>query len=162
MDKKQINEQLENKINEILEEGIQVENINMLGKLVDIHKDLANEDYWCKKEEVMNMNYRMGRGNYGNYDEAMYGARRRDGRGRYMDRGRNMENYRGEEMLEDMMDNYGTYMEGRTYGGPETDKAFDYMLKAAEDFMMHLFEESDSPEQAEKIRRTARKISEMR
>lgn len=158
MDKENINNQLEEKITEIIEEGIQVDNINMLGKLVDIHKDLANEEYWCKKEEVMSMRYRGDYDRYENYGRGNYGARQRDSRGRYMGRG----NYRGEEMIDEMMENYGTYMEGRNYGGPETDKAFDYMLKAAEDFMMHLFEESDSPEKEEKIRRTARKISEMR
>lgn len=82
------------------------------------------------------------------------------GRGRYNARGRGR-GYRGEDMLEEIMEHYETYMDGGNYNG-ETDKAFDYMLKAAEDFMMHLFDESDSPEQMEKIRRTARKISEMR
>lgn len=158
MNKDKIKEQIEEKVDMILEEGIQADNITMLGKLVDIHKDLANEDYWCKKEEVMDMNYRRGRSGYGNYGREEYGARQRDSRGRYMGR----ENYRGEEMLDEMMENYGAYMENRNYGGHETDKAFDYMLQAAEDFMMHLFEESDSPDKEEKIRKTAKRISEMR
>lgn len=51
--KNKICEQVEEQIKMISEEGIQAENITMLGKLVDIHKDLANEDYWQKKEEVM-------------------------------------------------------------------------------------------------------------
>lgn len=101
-------------------------------------------------------------GNYGTYGRDEYGARGRDSRGRYTGRGYGRNTYRGEEMLEDMMENYGTYMERGNYGGPESEKAFDYMLKSAEDFMMHLFEESESPEQMEKIRRTAKRISEMR
>lgn len=157
--KEKLCENVEKEIESIVEEGIQTDNITMLGKLVDIHKDLKNEEYWKKKEEGIDMNYRTGRMNYGNYGRDEYGARARDGRGRYMGRGRG---YRGEEMLEDMMENYGTYMERGNYGGPESEKAFDYMLQAAEDFMMHLFDESESPEQMEKIRRTARKISEMR
>lgn len=100
------------------------------------------------------------RGDYdrGDYMRGDYRGRSRDSRGRY-NTGRYMP---GEEMIDEMSRHYGTYMEARNYGGAETDKAFDYMLKAAEDFMMHLFEESDSEEQVEKIRRTARKISEMR
>lgn len=160
MDKEKLNEEVEKQINEIINEGVQAENLTMLGKLVDIHKDLANENYWCKKEEVLDMNYRRNPMEYGEYGNN-YGGRMRDGRGRYMARGRGR-NYRGEEMLEDMMENYGTYMESGNYGGPETEKAFDYMLKSAEDFMMHLFEESENPEQMEKIRRMARKVSEMR
>lgn len=150
--KEKVCEGIEKEIENIMNEGIQVDNIEMLGELVDIHKDLANEDYWCKKGESMNMRYR-------NYGED-YGRRGRDSRGRYNARG-NARGYMGEEMLEELMENYGTYMGGGNYSG-ETEKAFDYMLKAAEDFMMHLMEESENPEQEEKIRKTARKISEMR
>lgn len=157
MDKEKLNEELEKQIECIVDEGINQNNVVMLGDLIDIHKDLANEKYWCKKEEVMDMNYRTGRG-YGNYDRGEYGARRRGSNGRYMGRGRS---YRGEEMLDDMMENYGTYMEGGSYNG-ETDKAFDYMLQSAEDFMNHLMEESENPEQMEKIKRMAKRISEMR
>lgn len=160
MDKEKLNEELEKQIECIVDEGINQNNVVMLGDLIDIHKDLANEKYWCKKEEVMDMNYRMNRMPYGEYDERKYGARTRDGRGRYMARGRGR-GYRGEDMLEEMMDNYGTYMEGGSYAG-ETDKAFDYMLQSAEDFMNHLMEESENPEQMEKIKRMAKRISEMR
>lgn len=162
MDNEKINKEVEKHINNIIDEGIQANNIEMLGMLVDVHKDLANEDYWKNKEEVMEMNYRTGRSGYGTYDRDEYGARTRDSRGRYSARGRGRGNYRGEEMLEEMMEHYDNYMDGASYGGPETDKAFEYMLQAAEDFMCHLMEESDSPEKMEKVRRLARKISEMR
>lgn len=146
--------QLEEQITMIKDQGINPENLEMLGYLVDIKKDIANMDYWKKKEGAMDMRYRTG--GYGNYDRGNYMARGRDSRGRYNGRG-----YRGEEMLEEMMDNYGTYMEGGSYNG-ETDKAFDYMLQSAEDFMHHLMEESENPEQMEKIKRMAKRISEMR
>lgn len=156
-----INKQVEEKINIILEKGIQMENIDVLGKLVDIHKDLSNEKYWKKKEEVMGMRYRdYDEYNEGGYVEGNYG-RRRDSRGRYMERGRGR-SYRGEEMIEEMMEHYGNYSEGGRYNGPEKEKAFDYMLKSAEEFFTHLMEEAENPEQMEKIKRTARKISEMR
>ena len=48
-------EKVENKINEIIDvEGIKKDNVDYLGKLVDIHKDLKNEKYWKKKEEYYN------------------------------------------------------------------------------------------------------------
>ena len=39
-----IKEQTEKKINDILTQGVQAGNIDMLYKLVDIHKDIANEE----------------------------------------------------------------------------------------------------------------------
>lgn len=160
MDKEKINEQLETKINEILEQGIQPENITILSKLIDIHKDLANEDYWEIKKEGIEMRYRDYNG-YGTYGDE-YGRRKRDSRGRYMARGIDAK-YRGDDMIDEMHEHYGNYMEsGGSYGGQESDKAFDYMLQSAEDFFNHLMEEAQNPEQIEKIKRTARRISEMR
>jgi len=146
-------EKVEEKIQTIVEGGITPDNIEALGELIDIHKDLANEDYWKEKKEAMKMRYR----GYDEYSEGGYGRRGRDSRGRYAGRG-----YEGEEMIEEMREHYGNYMEGGRYNGPEKDKAFDYMLKSAEEFFMHLMEEAEHPEQMEKIKRTARKISEMR
>ena len=151
-------EKVEEKIQLIMNNGISPENVETLGELVDIHKDLANEDYWNEKKEVMKMRYRgydeYSDGGYGNY-----GRRGRDSRGRYTERGRS---YQGEEMIEEMREHYGTYMESGRYNGPEKEKSFDYMLQSAEEFFMHLMQEAENPEQLEKIRRTARKISEMR
>ena len=152
-------EKVEEKIQSIVETGITPDNIEALGELVDIHKDLANEKYWEEKKEAIKMRYRGYEGyGEGGYNEGGYGRRGRDSRGRYTT-GRG---YQGEEMIEEMREHYGNYMEGGRYNGPEKDKAFDYMLKSAEEFFMHLMEEAEHPEQMEKIKRTARKISEMR
>lgn len=148
----ELKKQVEEKIKTITDSGITPENIKALGELVDIHKDLSNEQYWEKKEEVLNMRYM--RDDY--RDD--YGRRSRDSRGRYMGRG----NYEGEDIIDEMREHYDNYMEGARYSGPEKEKAFDYMLKSAEDFFCYLMEEVENPEQMEKIRRTARKISEMR
>ena len=157
---KEVSQKVEEKIKNIMETGITPDNIEALGELVDIHKDLCNEKYWKKKEEVMNMRYRgYDEYNEGGYGEGGYGRRGRDSRGRYSGRGRS---YQGEEIMEEMMEHYGNYSEGGRYGGPEKEKAFDYMLKSAEEFFTHLMEEAENPEQMEKIKRTARKISEMR
>ena len=156
----EVSEKVEEKIKGIIEMGITPDNVEALGELVDIHKDICNEKYWKKKEEVMKMRYR-GYDEYGegSYGEGGYGRRGRDSRGRYSGRGRS---YQGEEMLEEIKEHYENYSEGGRYGGPEKEKAFDYMLQSAEEFFTHLMQEAEHPEQMEKIKRTARKISEMR
>lgn len=150
----ELKKQLEEKIKIIMDKGLQEDNIEILGELVDIHKDLANEEYWQEKEEVYKMRYR----GYDDYNGDSYGRRMRDSRGRYMGRGHD----EGEEMIEEIREHYGNYMEGGRYNGPEKNKAFDYMLKSAEDFFCYLMEEVENPEQLEKIKRTAHKIGDMR
>lgn len=48
-----IKEAVEGKIEKLLETGIQASNVDYFGKLVDIHKDIENEEYWKIKKEVM-------------------------------------------------------------------------------------------------------------
>ena len=43
--------QVEKSIKEITDSGLTPTNLDNLGKLVDIHKDLKNEKYWETKEE---------------------------------------------------------------------------------------------------------------
>ena len=152
-------EEVEKLIKQITESGLQVANVELLYKLIDIHKDIENEEYWEKKEE--NMMYR----DYDNYS----GGRSRDSRGRYMDSygrrgvpGTGRGRYRGYDMIEEMGEQYGNYSEGRdTYGNDhETEKSFDKMLQSLEDFTYLIMEEADSPDKIEKVKRTARKISE--
>lgn len=49
---KEIIKKVDEKIDKILEMGINSENLDALGKLVDIHKDIKNEEYWKEKEEM--------------------------------------------------------------------------------------------------------------
>lgn len=157
--------EVERIIKQITENGLQTANVELLYKLIDIHKDIKNEDYWKEKEE--NMMYK-GRDYF--MDDSYNGGRSRDSRGRYMDdsygrrgvpgtgRGR----YRGYDMIEEMGEHYGDYSEGRdTYGNDrETEKSFDKMLQSLEDFTYLIMQEADSQDKIEKVRKTARKISE--
>ena len=43
---------VESKIEKLMETGIQVGNIDYFYKLIDIHKDIENEEYWKIKKEV--------------------------------------------------------------------------------------------------------------
>lgn len=165
-----VEEQINKKIEALEKEKIQQTNIDYLGKLIDAKKDIA--EIKTKEMEEESMMYRgydgYDRDNYGTYDNyGNYGGgRRRDSQGRFMENGRGNygRRYRGDDMMEDMSENYGRYMESHengSYNGPETSKSFDYMLKSAKDFFKHLKEEAGSQEEIEKIRRTAREISEM-
>lgn len=151
-------------IKELLEEGITQDNLDVIGKLVDIHKDIENEEYWKVKEEFMMYRDR----GYGDYPSMNYGARRRDNRGRYMESGNYSRRYRGHDMIDDMSDNYARYEEGReqygrgNYGAKEDImKSLEYMLQSVEDFMCMLEEDAQSQEEVEMIKHTARKIAEM-
>ena len=136
----------EEKIKSLLEESqgeINMNNLEVLGELIDIHKDIANEEYWCMKEEnEMYGNYNDGRGGYGNYGE--YGRYGRESYGR--------ESYGRRERDSD----YGRYEESRgRYGASEeTDKAFHYMNKSLEDFIRYLFEDADDEQQRQMITET--------
>lgn len=153
----------EDKIKDLLEESqgqITGSNYEALGELIDIHKDIINEEYWCYKmeegEESMYGNY--GRGSYGNYGEYGRGNYGRDsyGRDEYNARGRSRDSrgrYRGHDYLDEMYDDYGRYMESRErYGASqETDKSYHYMVKALEDFIKVLEEEADTQEQKQML-----------
>lgn len=142
--------QIKDKIRKINEETIQPSNIDCLYRSVDIYKDILEI-----KEKEDKMRY----SNYGNFDN--YGADNfgRRYRGNYGRRGYDAK-YRGEEMLDDVYQNYGEYMESGNYGG-DNRKPLKYMLKSVEDFIKHLTEEAQSPEEIEMIKETARKISMM-
>lgn len=152
--KKKLEKQSEEKIKEILEQGITVNNIEFLDKIVDIYKDT---------KEVENMNYG-NYGNYGNYNGrnpghgsygeygnyGNYGEYERDSYGR---RGYDTK-YRGHDSLDRMYGEYGRYQESKNrYGHNEdTDKSFYYMVEAYKDFTKVLFEEAETPQQKQMLK----------
>lgn len=161
--KTKIKEETERIMKKIAEEGLNNENIEILDKVVDIHKDLANEEYWKNKEEVMNMRYsNYGRDSYREGQSERYGRRRRDSRGRYMESGRGSQ-YRGHDMIDEMSEHYGNYSEGRgRYGAKEdTMMSLEYMLESMVDFVEMLKEDAESQEEVNLIKKYTKKISEM-
>ena len=173
-----LKQETEKKIEEVMKQGLQPNNIDMIYSLVDIHKDIANEEYWKEKGESM----RYSRGGYGegsynargsrggsynergrgNYNEG-YGAR---GRGRERDsRGR----YKGHEMIDEMYMEYGNYSEGKeqynrggNYGAKEdVVKSLEYMMESVVCFVEMLMEDAESQEEVEIIKHYTKKISEM-
>ena len=179
MDEKQSNDmntkvstEITKLINNLVTSDLKINDIDLLGKLVDIHTDLANEDYWQKKKEVMEMRYRddnYGREEYGNYGRRGVpgsGRRYNDG-GSYGRRGVDSK-YRGEEMMNEMHESYQEYSEGREQYGRgnyrakhDTLKSLDYMMQSVVEFIEMLTEDAASQEEIELIKKYTRKISEM-
>ena len=162
--KEKLNEKLEEKICQIVEEDISPNNIEMLDMLIDIHKDMANEEYWKKKGENMRYNeygrgYSEGYGRRG-YNErgSSYGRRERDSRGRY----------KGHDYIDEMYSEYGNYEEGRqeynrgNYSAAnDTLKSLEYMLESAVGFFEMLKSEANSPDEMNLVREYTQRIAQM-
>lgn len=154
-------ETVEKTIKNVVDMGISMENVDFLFKLVDIHKDICNEDYWKAKKEDLKMRYRnYGRSSYGeNRDMGdAYGRRSRDSRGRY----------KGEHALDEMYGNYQRYSEGKehlsrgNYGAKnDTMDSLEYMLESVVDFVKMLEQDATSQDEVDLIRHYTKQISDM-
>lgn len=154
-----VKEEVEKLIDCITKEELKSSDVDLLGKLIDIHKDLSNEKYWKIKEEVYNMRYN-------DYDNE-YGRRGRY-RGDYGRRGvRGTGRYRGEDNMEEMMEHYDNYMGASEDYNRGNYGAENEMLKSVEGIMRNICEiveeiaQVDDPEVMKIIKKHARKISEM-
>ena len=155
-----IKEAIQKPLETIIKNGVNSNNLDYLYKLVDVHKDIANIEYWKTKEDIMRYsNY----GNYGrsNYGEGSYGRRSRDSRGRYT-------GHNPEDRIDEMYMNYQAYAEGReaygrgNYGAKEDSMmCLETMLESMVDFAKMLKEEASSQEELEIIHKYFKKISEM-
>ena len=143
-------EKVNEKIQNILNEDINTNNLDHLYKLSKI-KHMAKEDKEMYGEYG---NYGRGRrAGYDSYGRDNYGKYGRDSYGR---RGYDMK-YRGHEYIDRIGNEYGRYMEGRERygaGDQETDKSFHYMVKALEDFIQVLHEEASTPQQKQMLNET--------
>ena len=151
-------EKTNEKIKQILDEDININNIDNLYKLSKI-KHMAKED------KAMYGNYGRRPG-YDSYGREHYGENYNDGNygnyGNYGRRGYDMK-YRGHDHLDRIYDNYGRYMEGRERYGANEDskKSLRYMLESMEDFARMLRDDASSQEEVEMIRQTAQRIAQM-
>ena len=170
-----VKEETEKIIDRILEQGIEMANIDFLYKMIDIHKDIANEDYWDVKKEGIKMKYRTGysgesygrdeygRGSYGKYEDnryGNYGRRMRDSRGRYMG---GYNEYHNDDTMRTLMSSYQAYSDSKdSYGAKgETITNLDYMLQSVVEFMQMLKNDVNSQEEMDLIRHYSKQISEM-
>lgn len=159
-------------IKEVVDDGISSDNLDYLYRLIDIHKDLANEEYWNVKKEGIKMRYKdYGESEmYGNYGEDSYGRRSRDSRGRYTEdssygrRGRDAK-YRGEDMLNEVSKYYGDYMDEHerygNYGTSESMMKIEVMADSLMDFIHHLKQEAKTPQEKQLIDEKLKEIGRM-
>lgn len=166
-----IKKNIEKKIEDIVNADSIDANIDYFSKLININKNISNIEYWKNKEE--DMMYR----DYGEYNDGSYGRRGvpGTGRGRYRDggssgsygrrgvKGTGRGRYRGEEMLDEMMYQYGNYSDGKEMYGADQDtmQSFKYMLKAFKDYYKHLKQEASTSEEVQMLEDTAREMLEM-
>ena len=169
--REKVTKETEKKIEEVLEQGLEIGNVDLLYTLVDIHKDIANEEYWEKKEETMRYgNYGAGRGgSYNGYGAGRGGSYNEGGSyGRRGVKGSGRGRYRGEEMMDEMYEGYQGYSEGKeryergSYGAKEdTMKSLEYMLESMVGFVEMLKQDANSQEEVQLIKEYTRRIADM-
>ena len=164
-----IKECVKKEIDKIMKDGIGQHNLEALYKLVDIHKDIENEEYWRFKEGGDNM-----------YDREEYGARRRerDSRGRYREGGRDSYGGRGRgdgsgtrygARIYDIMDGWEEYKDGMdeyrdrgSYGAKEKGlESLEFMLDAFVKWFEDISRDAETQEEVDLIKKYAKKIREM-
>lgn len=173
-----VKEESEKIIKSILDEGIKRDNIEFLYKIVDIHKDIANEEYWLTKKEDIEMRYRGYSDGYGEYSEGGNYGRRGvpgTGRGRYRDggysegsygrrgvKGTGRGRYRGEEMMDEMMYHYGNYSESGQYGAEgESMEALSNLMGSAYEYFKELKENANSQDEIKMMEHYFKKMGQM-
>lgn len=167
-----LKELVEKELKSMEESGIDSGNIDVVYKLVDIHKDIENEEYWKAKKEAMEMRYN---GDYEGYGEG-YGRRRRDSRGRYMagSRGGSRGGSYGRHMpypemyMDRMMEGMDGYMEGReqynrgNYNGKDQSvESLEKMLEGIVAFVEEIQNDPEQHEEKEVVNHYIRKLKEM-
>lgn len=164
--------QVENLMYQIQEQGVNTDNVDFLGKIVDIHKDLKNEEYWKEKEEMYM--YR----DYNDYSDGSYGRKEVRGTGpysRYRDSGNSSYGrrgvpgtgrgrYRGEDMMDEMYRAYNDYMDSADYGNYGTSESMqkiEIMADSLMDFIHHIKKEAKTPEERQLIEEKLQEIGRM-
>lgn len=164
-------EKVESKIEELINnEGVNKTTIDYLYKLIDVKKDIKNEEYWKVKEEnyMRYRGYSEGGYNEGGYSAGGYGRRgvKGTGRGRYRG-GRGSGRYRGEDAMEEMQDQYQAYSEAREEYNRGNYGAEGGMVESVEGIMESVYDiveeiaQEGSPEVMQIVKKYSKKISEM-
>lgn len=146
------------------------EDLDTLGKLVDIDKDLENICYWNFKKEAMTMRYgnygRYSDGGYGNYGN--YGNYNRYGNDRYGRERYGRPRNEADEILNNMSETYSAYLEsnsaynrGNYNAGQDSMKALEDTMRLFTEFAEKMIREVESPEAKQIIKKHLHKISQM-
>lgn len=145
MDK--LKEQVEKELEQVGE--LNPQNIDTIGKLIDIKKDIAKIEHYEKEDKDMR------------YDED-YGRRRRDSRGRYM--GHHMPDVywgRIEDGYEGYVDGVERYRRGNYNGKDQSIESLERMLDGIVAFVDEIQHDPDQMEEKEVVNRYIRRLREM-
>lgn len=178
-----IQQEIKKELKQIEETGLNAGNIDAVGKMVDILKDIheINEMEGANMRDYGNefarggrrdYTYNEGRGGYNEGYDENYGARRRDSRGRYMEnnygRGGNFINMdpRMWDRLERIMDGADMYQYGRDrYRGGDSEErmhdGLEKMMYAVCTFVEYAMDFAETPQEKEIIRKHIQKLAKM-
>ena len=165
--KQKLTEETDRELEQLLEQGINADNITYLGKIMDIIKDKENIIYW--KEKIKMYGNRYSRDFSGEYGRGSYGRRGMRGTGPYSRYrgGRGAGRYRGEDAIDEMYMNYNEYSEANQSYNEGNYGAEGGMKESAEGIMENIFEiveelkDTGSPEVMQVIKKYSKKIMEM-
>lgn len=153
-----LKEIIEKEIEEISNQGIDESNLDVIYKMVDIHKDIIEEEKNIMKMEEINMRYNgnYSRGNYGrNYNDGSYGTYGR-------------RSYGTHPAIDRMGEMYGAYREASeeanrgNYGAKnEKMEKLEIMLDSCLEFWESIVRENTDPESVEMIRHYMSKMQDM-
>ena len=165
---------IKKELRQIEETGLNAGNLDAVGKMVDIYKDILKIEEMEGEDEMRD--YRYDRDNY-TYNEGRggyrddYGARMRDSRGRYMDggsygRGGNFINMdpRMWDRLERIMDGADmySYARDRYRGGDNEERMIDGLEKLMYSvctFVESMMDFAETPQEKEIIRKHIQKLA---
>ena len=162
-----LKEQIKKELVEIEEKGVNASNLELIGKLADIYKDLAEIEKMDKGGQEMQEygRYREGGGGYSAYREGGYNAR--GGGGGYREGGYN-EGYgrrysRMRDHMDRMMDGVDQYEYGKErymHGGDDgrVMEGLEKIMYAVCMFVESAMDFADSPQEKELIRKHVQKI----
>ena len=164
--KEKLTEETDRELEQLLEQGINADNITYLCKIMDIIKDKENIIYWKEKVKMYENRYSK---DFSGYGRGSYGRRGMRGTGPYsrFRGGRGSGRYRGEEAIDEMYMNYGEYNEASQSYNEGNYGAEGGMKESAEGIMENIFEiveelkDTGSPEVMQVIKKYSKKISEM-
>ena len=163
-------EQIKKELKEIEEKGVNASNLELIGKLADIYKDLGEIEKMDKGGQEMQEygRYREGGGGYGAYREGGYNARGGGGGGGGYREGGYNEGYgrrysRMRDHMDRMMDGVDQYEYGKErymHGGDESRviEGLEKIMYAVCMFVESAMDFAESPQEKELIRKHIQKI----
>jgi hypothetical protein len=162
-----VKEETKKLIDNILKEGIPAgNNLDYLGKLIDIQKDVCEIEKGSDSMDYNNYGRYSSRAYGDNYSER-YGRRARDNQGRYMAHSDEILN-KLDMIVSKLNKHYGDYADSRDMYGrgdyeakEESLQSLNYMLESVVDFIAMLKRDAKSQGELDLIKRYAQTISEM-